>query len=66
MSHICCCALTSSLKSKESILKTLELLQEWGGSEQHDRRLIDAAIAALVVQMKAELEKLVEQVQNVE
>ncbi|MBX3237083.1 MAG: YicC family protein [Nitrospiraceae bacterium] len=57
-----------SLKSKESIGKTLEFLLQEMGREVNTigSKANDAAIAALVVQMKAELEKLREQVQNVE
>lgn len=56
------------LKSKESIGKTLEFLLQEMGREVNTigSKANDAAIAALVVQMKAELEKLREQVQNVE
>ncbi|MGQ0812134.1 MAG: YicC/YloC family endoribonuclease [Nitrospiraceae bacterium] len=57
-----------TLKSDESVGKTLDfLLQEMGreintvGSKAND-----ASVATLVVQMKAELEKIREQVQNVE
>lgn len=57
-----------SLRSKESIGKTLEFLLQEMGREVNTigSKANDAAIAALVVQMKAELEKLREQVQNVE
>lgn len=57
-----------SLRSKESIGKTLEFLLQEMGREVNTigSKANDAAIAAIVVQMKAELEKLREQVQNVE
>jgi uncharacterized protein (TIGR00255 family) len=57
-----------SLRSKESIGKTLEFLLQEMGREVNTigSKANDADIAALVVRMKAELEKLREQVQNVE
>ena len=57
-----------TLKSKESVGKTLEFLLQEMGREVNTigSKANDADIAALVVRMKAELEKLREQVQNVE
>jgi len=56
------------LRSKESVGKTLEFLLQEMGREVNTigSKANDAEIAALVVRMKAELEKLREQVQNVE
>ncbi len=56
------------LKSKESVGKTMEFLLQEMGREVNTigSKANDADIAALVVHMKAELEKLREQVQNVE
>lgn len=56
------------LRSKESVGKTLEFLLQEMGREVNTigSKANDADIAALVVRMKAELEKLREQVQNVE
>ena len=56
------------LHSKESVGKTLEFLLQEMGREVNTigSKANDADIAALVVRMKAELEKLREQVQNVE
>ncbi|HNI68062.1 MAG TPA: YicC family protein [Nitrospira sp.] len=57
-----------TLRSKESVGKTLEFLLQEMGREVNTigSKANDADIAALVVRMKAELEKLREQVQNVE
>ena len=57
-----------TLHSKESVGKTLEFLLQEMGREVNTigSKANDADIAALVVRMKAELEKLREQVQNVE
>ena len=57
-----------TLRSKESVGKTLEFLLQEMGREVNTigSKANNAEIAALVVQMKAELEKLREQVQNVE
>ncbi len=57
-----------NLHSKESVGKTLEFLLQEMGREVNTigSKANDADIAALVVRMKAELEKLREQVQNVE
>ncbi len=57
-----------TLRSKESVGKTLEFLLQEMGREVNTigSKANDAEIAALVVRMKAELEKLREQVQNVE
>ncbi len=57
-----------TLQSKESVGKTLEFLLQEMGREVNTigSKANDAVIAALVVRMKAELEKLREQVQNVE
>ena len=57
-----------TLKSKESVGKTLEFLLQEMGREVNTigSKANDADIAAFVVRMKAELEKLREQVQNVE
>ncbi|MBS0170798.1 MAG: YicC family protein [Nitrospira sp.] len=57
-----------TLQSKESVGKTLEFLLQEMGREVNTigSKANDADIAALVVRMKAELEKLREQVQNVE
>jgi uncharacterized protein (TIGR00255 family) len=57
-----------TLASKESVGKTLEVLLQEMGREVNTigSKANDADIAALVVRMKAELEKLREQVQNVE
>ncbi|HVG01648.1 MAG TPA: YicC/YloC family endoribonuclease [Nitrospira sp.] len=57
-----------TLASKESVGKTLEFLLQEMGREVNTigSKANDADIAALVVRMKAELEKLREQVQNVE
>ncbi len=57
-----------TLRSKESVGKTLEFLLQEMGREVNTigSKASDADIAALVVRMKAELEKLREQVQNVE
>lgn len=57
-----------TLTSKESVGKTLEFLLQEMGREVNTigSKANDADIAALVVRMKAELEKLREQVQNVE
>ena len=57
-----------TLKSKESVGKTLEFLLQEMGREVNTigSKANDTDIAALVVRMKAELEKLREQVQNVE
>lgn len=57
-----------TLHSKESVGKTLEFLLQEMGREVNTigSKANDAEIAALVVHMKAELEKLREQVQNVE
>ena len=56
------------LRSQESVGKTLEFLLQEMGREVNTigSKANDAEIAALVVRMKAELEKLREQVQNVE
>ena len=56
------------LHSKESVGKTLEFLLQEMGREVNTigSKANDADIATLVVRMKAELEKLREQVQNVE
>lgn len=57
-----------TLQSQESVGKTLEFLLQEMGREVNTigSKANDAVIAALVVRMKAELEKLREQVQNVE
>ncbi len=57
-----------TLRSKESVGKTLEFILQEMGREVNTigSKANDADIAALVVRMKAELEKLREQVQNVE
>ncbi len=57
-----------TLGSKESVGKTLEFILQEMGREVNTigSKANDADIAALVVRMKAELEKLREQVQNVE
>jgi uncharacterized protein (TIGR00255 family) len=57
-----------TLRSEESVGKTLEFLLQEMGREVNTigSKANDADIAALVVRMKAELEKLREQVQNVE
>jgi uncharacterized protein (TIGR00255 family) len=57
-----------TLQRKESVGKTLEFLLQEMGREVNTigSKANDADIAALVVRMKAELEKLREQVQNVE
>lgn len=57
-----------TLHSKESVGKTLEFLLQEMGREVNTigSKANDAEIAGLVVRMKAELEKLREQVQNVE
>ena len=57
-----------TLASKESVGKTLEFLLQEMGREVNTigSKANDADIAQLVVRMKAELEKLREQVQNVE
>ena len=57
-----------TLRSQESVGKTLEFLLQEMGREVNTigSKANDADIAALVVRMKAELEKLREQVQNVE
>jgi uncharacterized protein (TIGR00255 family) len=57
-----------TLQSQESVGKTLEFLLQEMGREVNTigSKANDAEIAALVVRMKAELEKLREQVQNVE
>ncbi|MCC2641877.1 MAG: yicC [Nitrospira sp.] len=57
-----------TLRSKESVGKTLEFLLQEMGREVNTigSKANDADIASLVVRMKAELEKLREQVQNVE
>ena len=57
-----------TLRSKESVGKTLEFLLQEMGREVNTigSKANDADTAALVVRMKAELEKLREQVQNVE
>jgi len=57
-----------TLHRKESVGKTLEFLLQEMGREVNTigSKANDADIAALVVRMKAELEKLREQVQNVE
>ena len=57
-----------TLASKESVGKTLEFLLQEMGREVNTigSKANDADIAALVVRMKADLEKLREQVQNVE
>ncbi len=57
-----------TLRSPESVGKTLEFLLQEMGREVNTigSKANDAEIAALVVRMKAELEKLREQVQNVE
>lgn len=57
-----------TLRSQESVGKTLEFLLQEMGREVNTigSKASDAEIAALVVRMKAELEKLREQVQNVE
>ncbi len=57
-----------TLQSKESVGKTLEFLLQEMGREVNTigSKANDADIAASVVRMKAELEKLREQVQNVE
>jgi uncharacterized protein (TIGR00255 family) len=57
-----------TLGSKESVGKTLEFILQEMGREVNTigSKANDAEIAALVVRMKAELEKLREQVQNVE
>lgn len=57
-----------TLRSHESVGKTLEFLLQEMGREVNTigSKANDAEIAALVVRMKAELEKLREQVQNVE
>ncbi|MBS0178484.1 MAG: YicC family protein [Nitrospira sp.] len=57
-----------TLRSKESVGKTLEFLLQEMGREVNTigSKANDADIATLVVRMKAELEKLREQVQNVE
>ena len=57
-----------TLASKESVGKTLEFILQEMGREVNTigSKANDADIAALVVRMKAELEKLREQVQNVE
>ncbi len=57
-----------TLRRKESVGKTLEFLLQEMGREVNTigSKANDADIAALVVRMKAELEKLREQVQNVE
>lgn len=57
-----------TLRSKESVGKTLEFLLQEMGREVNTigSKANDAEVAGLVVRMKAELEKLREQVQNVE
>lgn len=57
-----------TLRSEDSVGKTLEFLLQEMGREVNTigSKANDADIAALVVRMKAELEKLREQVQNVE
>lgn len=57
-----------TLRSQESVGKTLEFILQEMGREVNTigSKANDADIAALVVRMKAELEKLREQVQNVE
>ena len=57
-----------TLKSPDAVGKTLEFLLQEIGREVNTigSKANDAAVAQLVIRMKAEVEKLREQVQNVE
>jgi uncharacterized protein (TIGR00255 family) len=57
-----------TLQSSESVGKTLDFLLQEMGREVNTigSKANDAAITASVVQMKAELERIREQIQNVE
>ena len=57
-----------TLKSPDAVGKTLEFLLQEVGREVNTigSKANDASVAQLVIRMKAEVEKLREQIQNVE